>query len=300
MKIIVCVKQVLDTAAKINIKNGAVDAENIPRILNPYDEFAVEEAIRIKEKRAGSHSQRGQLDVETRYVALTTDTIHERTIRPHAVSEVVLITLGPEKVREVLRTGLAMGADQAVHLMDPAFDGLDHLGIARVLAKTIQSMPYDLILCGRQAVDDDMAQVGPALAVLLGIPCVTVATRLELADGPLPAEDGKRATVTRQIEGGTEILESSMPLVVTCQKGLNTPRLPSLKGIMAAKKKEIKVLDAKSLGLDAAAIDSKNNKVRVIDLSLPPGRKKGIILEGTAQESASKLVKILREDVKAV
>jgi len=260
MKIIVCVKQVLDTAARIRIADGAVEAGEIPRILNPYDEYAVEEAIRIKEKIPDTG--------------------------------VTLLTVGPEDCRKVLQTGLAMGADGAAHLLDPAFDELDHDGTARVLAAAIGSMPFDLILCGRQAVDDDMAQVGPALAVLLGIPFVSVVTGLSLA------ADGKRATVIRQIEGGSETLDAPLPLLLTCQKGLNEPRLPSLKGIMAARKKEIRVLDAQAIGFDAAALAP--GKVRQVDLSLPPQRKKGIILEGPAEEAAAKLVKILREDVKVV
>ncbi|MFQ5671680.1 MAG: electron transfer flavoprotein subunit beta/FixA family protein [Nitrospinales bacterium] len=260
MKIIVCVKQVLDTAAKIRIADGVVEAEEIPRILNPYDEYAVEEAVRIKEKMPDT--------------------------------EVTLLTVGPEGFRKVLQTGLAMGADRAAHLLDKAFEGLDHYGAARVLADAVRSMPFDLILCGRQAVDDDMAQVGPALAVLLGIPFVSVVTDLSLT------ADGKRAVVTRQIEGGSETLDAPLPLLLTCQKGLNEPRLPSLKGIMAAKKKEIQALDAQAIGFDPATLGP--GKARQVDLSLPPQRKKGIILEGPAEESAAKLVKILREDVKVV
>ena len=138
-----------------------------------------------------------------------------------------------------------MGADQAVHLLDAAFEGLDCLGVATALSKAIGTLEYDLILCGRQAVDDDMAQVGPAIAVLLGIPFVTVVTDLKIS------EDRQKAEVTRQIEGGSEIIEAPLPLLITCQKGLNEPRLPSLKGIMAAKKKEITILDAAAIGFDA-------------------------------------------------
>lgn len=260
MKIIVCVKQVLDTAAKIRIKDGQVDCGGISRILNPYDEYAVEEAIRIKEKRGDA--------------------------------EVTLLTIGPESFREVLQTGLAMGADRAIHLMDPVFTGLDHLGIAQVLAKALQSMPYDLVLCGWKAVDDDMAQVGISLASLLEIPFVSVVTKLNLS------EDGQQAVVTRQIEGGSEVIEAPLPLLLTCQKGLNEPRLPSLKGIMAAKKKEVRVLDAKAIDLDPASIGTK--RVKIVDLSLPPERKKGIILQGSVEESVSQLVKILHDEVKVV
>lgn len=262
MKIIVCVKQVIDTAAKINIRNGQVDAAGSPRVLNPYDEYAVEEAVRIRERKP-----------ET---------------------EITLISLGPESFREALKTGLAMGADKAVHLLDPAFEGIDNLGVARVLAKAIQSIPYDLILCGRQAVDDDLAQVGPNLAVLLDIPFVSVITRLELTD------DDRKAVITRQIEGGSEIFEASLPLLLTCQKGLNEPRLPSLKGIMTAKKKEVRVMDAASVGFDPDSMGTPANRVRQIELSLPPKRKSGQVLQGPARETVSQLARILREEEKVI
>jgi len=141
-------------------------------------------------------------------------------------------------------------------------------------------------------VDDDMAQVGAALAEFLNIPYVTVITKLELA------VDRKRATVTRQIEGGSEILEGPLPLLLTCQKGLNEPRLPSLKGIMAAKKKETTVLDAAGIGFDPATQGSAANRVQETDLSLPPARQKGVMLEGP--DACARLVKILRDEVKAI
>lgn len=262
MKIIVCVKQVIDTAARISIKEGKIDAAGSPRVMNPYDEFAVEEALRIRERKPGA--------------------------------EITLISLGPESFREVLKTGLAMGADKAVHLFDPAFENLDNLGVAQALAKAIETLTYDLILCGRQAVDDDMAQVGPALAVLLKIPFVSVVTKLEFSD------DYTQSRITRQIEGGAEVLESPLPLLLTCQKGLNEPRLPSLKGIMAARKKEIQVLDAAAIGFDPATLGQARNRIRQIDLVLPPQRKKGRVLEGALAETLPRLVRMLREEEKVV
>jgi len=207
---------------------------------------------------------------------------------------VTLITLGPDRFKDTLRKGLAMGADQAIHLLDAAFDGLDGLGVATALSKAIGTLEYDLILCGRQAVDDDMAQVGPAIAVLLGIPFVTVVTKLSFA------EDRQKAEVTRQIEGGSEILEAPLPLLITCQKGLNEPRLPSLKGIMAAKKKEITLLDAAAIGFDGQAMGAAANRVRETSLTLPPARKKGIILEGSPEEACTQLVQALRDDAKVI
>ena len=260
MKIIVCVKQVVDTAAKINVKDGNIDAIGSPRVMNPYDEFAVEEALRIKQRKPDS--------------------------------EIILISLGPESFAEVLKNGLAMGADHGIHLNDPAFDDLDNLSVAQALANAIETLSFDLILCGRQAVDDDMAQVGPALAVLLNIPFVSVITELKFS------EDFTEAQITRQIEGGSESFESPLPLLVTCQKGLNEPRLPSLKGIIAAKKKKIQRLDAKSIGFDGHSFGPPH--VRQVDLSLPPQRKKGRILEGSLGESLPELVRLLREDEKVV
>ena len=263
MNIIVCVKQVIDTGAALSIKDGKVDTEGLPRVLNPYDEYAVEEAVRIQEQAP-----------------------EETTI--------TLITLGPENFKDTLRKGLAMGADKAVHLLDSAFEGLDCLGVATALAKAIGTLEYDLILCGRQAVDDDMALVGPAIAVLLEMPFVAVVTDLKFFDGRQKAE------VTRQIEGGSEIIEAPLPLLLTCQKGLNEPRLPSLKGIMAAKKKDITVLDAAAIGFDTELMGAAANRVRETGLSLPPGRKKGIIFEGAPEAVCSQLVQALRDEVKVI
>ena len=260
MKILVCVKQVVDTAAKIIVKGGNIDATGSPRVMNPYDEFAVEEALRIKQRKPDS--------------------------------EITLLSLGPESFTEVLKNGLAMGADHGIHLKDPAFDGLDNLSVAQALANAIATLSFDLILCGRQAVDDDMAQIGPALAVLLDIPFVSVITGLKFS------EDYTQAQITRQIEGGSESFESPLPLLVTCQKGLNEPRLPSLKGIIAAKKKKIQTLDAKSIGFDVHSMGPSH--VSQVNFSLPPQRKKGLILSGALQESLPELVRLLREDDKVV
>ena len=262
MRIVVCVKQVIDTAARIDLKGGQVETTGLAWVLNPYDEYAVEEAIRIRERKPDT--------------------------------EITLVSVGPEDFRDALRAGLAMGADKAVHLLDSGFDELDSLEVSRVLAQAVGSFGYDLILCGRQAVDDDMAQVGPALAVVLGIPCVTVVTHLNFSN------DWQQAVITRQVEGGSEILESPLPVLLTCQKGLNQPRLPSLKGIMAAKKKEIKILDAAAIGFDPVSVGEKRSQVALSHLELPPSRGKGQVFEGPVEESVARLVKALRQDEKVV
>ena len=263
MKIIVCMKQVLDTGAAIQIQGGKIASPGSPLIMNPYDEFAVEEAVRIK------------------------------TALPD--SDITVFSLGPDSVKETLKRALAMGADHAVHIFDPLFDGLDNSQIARILASAIQQKPFDLVLCGRQAVDDDMAQVGPALAVLLEIPFVTIVTKIQFS------ENFQSADITRQVEGGSEVRkEVVLPFLVTCQKGLNEPRLPSLKGIMAAKKKEIQTLSASDLDLDSQLLDPQNKSLQEVKLSLPPERKKGIILEGTDEDKAKQLAKIIREEEKII
>ena len=202
-----------------------------------------------------------------------------------------MLSLGPEKFKDTLRTGLAMGADRAVHLLDPAFEGLDGLGAARALALALHKLKFDLLLCGRQAVDDDRAQVGPALAVLLDLPCLTVVTGLELAP------DDRRATVTRQVEGGSEVYEIDLPCLLTCQKGLNEPRLPSLKGIMAARKKTIEVWDAAAIGF---APEAAPPRVAPVDLSPPPPRQKGVRLDGSPRQAAAELVRRLRDEAKVI
>ena len=263
MNIIVCIKQVLDTGAPIEIQNGKVVSPGSPLIMNPYDEFAVEEAVRIKTSQGDS--------------------------------KVTVFSLGPESVKETLKRALAMGADHAVHISDPPFDGLDNSQIAKILAGAIKKKPFDLVLCGRQAVDDDMAQVGPALAVFLEIPFVTIVTKIKFS------ENFKKADITRQVEGGSEVRKNvALPFLVTCQKGLNEPRLPSLKGIMAAKKKEIQNLSTSDLGLDSELFHFQNKGLQEVKLSLPPEKKKGIILEGVDKDRAKQLATIIREEEKII
>jgi len=261
MKIIVCVKQTLDTNASIDIKDEAVHAPNAARIMNPYDEFAVEEAVRIKEKKADT--------------------------------EIILITLGGESSREVLKTGLAMGADRAIHILDPGLDDFNGLAISGKLAEVIKDLEFDLVLCGRQTVDQDRAQVGPALSALLGIPVIAVVTQLDFE------EEFSKVVATRQIEGGSEQIESSLPLLATCQKGLNTPRLPSLKGIMAARKKEVREISSADLaGLQSGVAN--DAQARIVDISLPPERKSAIMLEGDASDMARELARTLRDKEKVL
>jgi electron transfer flavoprotein beta subunit len=259
MKILVLVKQVPDTATQVKVAGGGrvIDTTGITWIVSPYDEFAVEEALRIKEKR-------GQ-------------------------GEVVAVTLGPDRAKEALRSCLAMGADRAIHVNDPAFEGADTLTAARALAKVIELEAPQLVLTGRQAIDDDMGAVGAQVAELLGWPCLSWI--MEEAIGA----DGKAVRVGRQVEGGLEVFEVPLPCVLTAQKGLNEPRYPTLKGIMGAKKKEIKDLKAADVAPGQQA-----RELEVVALEALPPRPPGRILTGDPKDMARELVRALREDVKAI
>src|SRR2546426_12352611 len=259
MKILVTVKQVPDTATQVKIAadGKTIDPTGITWIVSPYDEFAVEEALRIKEKR-------GQ-------------------------SEVVAVSLGPDRVKETLRSCLAMGADRAVHLLDPAWEAADSLTTARALAAVIKQEAPALALFGRQAIDDDMGSVGAQVAELLGWPCASWIME-EAVD-----EAGTTVRVGRQVEGGLEVFDLPLPAVVSAQKGLNEPRYPTLKGIMGAKKKEIKDVKAGDLGLTPAA-----PQVAVKNLEALPARPPGRVIQGEIKDAVKELVRALREDAKAI
>jgi electron transfer flavoprotein beta subunit len=259
MKILVLVKQVPDTATQVKIGSDGrtIDTTGITWIVSPYDEFAVEEALRIKEKR-------GQGDV-------------------------VAVTVGPERAKEALRSCLAMGADRAIHVNDPALEGADTLLTARALAAVVKLEQPALVLTGRQAIDDDMGAVGAQVAELLGWPCLNWVMEEAIS------EDGTRVRAGRQVEGGLELFELPLPCLLTAQKGMNEPRYPTLKGIMGAKKKEIKDLKAGDLGLGDAA-----RQLEVVALEALPPRPPGRILTGDPKDMAKELVRALREDVKAV
>ena len=264
MKIIVCIKSVPDTGSSIRIKTGsaAIDPEGLTYVMNPYDEYAVEEALRIKEKQ-------GQ-------------------------TVITAISMGGTSAKEVLRTALSMGVDQAIHLKDAGFEGLDSQETAKVLARAMKTVGFDLILCGKQAVDMDSAQVGPALAELLDLPQIGVVTRLEFDD------QWRSLRAHRQIEGGTEIIEAPLPCVITAQKGLNEPRYPSLKGILSAKKREIPEWGTPQMGLGAEGREPAPCAIRIVALEPPPARVPGRILAGDSQEKVRELIRLLREEAKVI
>lgn len=263
MNIVVCIKQVPDTAATIKLdpSGKSISTENITYVMNPFDEYAVEEALQAKEKFGG---------------------------------EVVLVTMGPERAEEALRTGLAMGADRGVHVLDPQLAGTDYSGTARVLATAIKTIPHDVIFCGKVAVDDNAGQIGPAIAELLGIPQVTAAAKLEMA------QDGESAKAHREVEGATEVLETPLPAVITAEKDLNQPRYPSLPGIMKAKTKEIKKMTLANLGLNPAEFGVAAARFEVKGMSMPPKREGGRIIEGELPEAVKELVRLLHEEAKVI
>ncbi len=249
MKIAVCLKRVPDTTAKIVVGPGktAIDETGVKFIANPYDEFAIEAAIALKEA-AGA-------------------------------GETVVISLGSDAVQETLRFALSMGIDRAVQLKaDGSADGLE---VAKVIAAELKDGGYDLVLFGKLAVDDYNHQVGVMVAELLGLPCISAAAKMTVANGTVEAE--------REIEGGVETMTASLPAVVTCDKGLNNPRLPKLQGIMAAKKKPLEVKPV-TVGAGAYTITA---------LELPAERQAGRIV-GEGPDAVPALLDLLRNEAKVL
>lgn len=265
MKIVALVKSVPDTEAKIKINAAAngIDPQGVKFVMNPYDEYAVEEALRIKEK--------------------SSDTT------------VTAMSMGPDSVVEVLRTALAMGADEAVHVRDDAFDGGDSQANARVLAETIKLIGgADLVLGGKQGIDYDAAQTCAAVAEYLAMPQALIVTELTLSD------DGKSVTARRRIEGGDEIVAMQLPALVTCEKGLNEPRYASLPGIMKAKKKEIRKVTLADLPLDGSQAGAAAVQATIVKFHPLPERPPVKIIEGDAADQARELVRLLREEAKVI
>jgi electron transfer flavoprotein beta subunit len=249
MKIAVCLKRVPDTTAKIVIgaDGKSIDENGVKFVPNPYDEYAIEEGLKLKEA-AGA-------------------------------GEVVVLSLGTDAAQETLRTSLAMGADRAILLQSTG--SADGLEVARALAAELKGGGFDLILFGKLAVDDYNHQVGPMVGELLGLPTITSVAHLTLTGGNVAAD--------REIEGGIESVTCTLPAVLTCDKGLNTPRLPSLKGIMAAKKKPLEV---KPVTLGTGSLTT-------LGLSLPPERQAGRIV-GEGADAVPELVRLLREEAKVI
>jgi len=249
VNIAVCIKQVPDTETKVKVSGDKkwIEEGEINYILNPYDEFAVEEGLKIVEANGG---------------------------------EVTIISLGPDQVTSAIRSALAMGATKAIHIKTNSIP-LDPMATADAVSQVLNDGNYDLIILGKQAIDDDNQQIGPILSEKLGIPAANVVTKLEI--------DGNMIKADRQIEGGFEKIECSLPAIVTAQRGLNEPRYASLKGIMAAKKIQI---EEKSVSIP-------DDKIEILEINYPPEKPPGkIVGEGT--DAVPELIRLLKEEAKVI
>ena len=262
MNILVFVKQVPDTETRIQIQNGAVDTASVKWVANPYDEFAIEEALRIRERLGAG--------------------------------KVTVVSLGPDRVKDAIKYALSLGADEGVHVKGDGIALDDPLSVATVLAAAAKKVGFDLILAGKHAVDQDSGVTGVMLAELLDIPHVSVVVGLDIDAA------AKRGTAKREIEGGVEIVSFELPAVVTAQKGLNEPRYASLKGIMAVKKKVVPEWTLADLGVDGASVAPAGAAIRTLEATLPPARAAGKILEGEPADTAKELVRLLREEAKVI
>jgi electron transfer flavoprotein beta subunit len=257
MNIYVCIKQVPDTETKIKLNSdqSGIDTAGIKWIMSPYDELAVEEALRLKEKNAGS--------------------------------TVTVVSAGPARVVETIRTALAMGADNGIHVELP--ETADNYLSAKSLAGAIKKeAQVDFIFTGKEAIDDGAAQVSQLVAEILDIPCITVALAVEYGAGTVKCK--------REIEGGAfEMIEAPTPVLIAAQKGLNEARYASLPNIMKAKKKEVKALKMADVGTSEA-----DQKIRYKNYQLPPPKQAGKKLSGDAPAQAKELVRLLHEEAKVV
>jgi electron transfer flavoprotein beta subunit len=251
MKIYVLVKQVPDTETNIKVSGNAINEAGIKWIVSPFDEHALEEALRLKEKTAGT---------------------------------VTAVSLGPDRVVEALRTAYALGVDQAVHLKDDSYNVLDVSYAAAVLANFLKAEGADMIISGHTAIDSQSSMVPAMIAEHLG--CANINNCVELT------VDGQNVEAKREIEGGSARMKTTLPVVVTAAKDLNDPRYPSLKGLMAAKKKQIETREAGTADV---------NKIEVLSLEMPPARPAGRIIGGDSPEAkAAELVGALKNEAKVI
>jgi len=250
-------KQTFDTEARILLtEHGKINDQAVLLIVNPYDEYAVEEAIRLKEKNGG---------------------------------KVTVVTVGSQAARKALQHCLAMGADHAILVEDAALEDADSHTYALVLARTLRSIEYDLIICGRESIDAGNSQVHTRLAELLNLPHVNVVSALSI--------EGGQARVTRDIDGGTELIEVNLPVVLSAQKGLNEVRYPPLRRLMEAKKAQISTLRLADLGLTKEEVAPYTH---VEEFRSPPPRKAGKLLSGETPDVVSQFISYLREDVNII
>ena len=256
MNIVVCLKQVPGTTeVKIDPRTNTLIRQGIQNIINPFDTYALEEGVRLKEKHGG---------------------------------KVTVITMGPPQADAALREAISLGADEAVLLSDRAFSGADTWATANTLSKAILKLgKYDLIICGRQTVDGDTGQVGPEMAEMLGIPFIAYVSRIEEIK-----ENYLR--VSRMVEDGHEVIETALPAVITVAKEINVPRLPSLRGIMKSKSAAIAAWSIKELNVDPATVGLAGSSTQVIKIFFPQRVCQAEILTGDAAAQVDKLIDRLK------
>lgn len=257
MNIIVIIRQTPDTEAKIKLGTelNKIDPSGITWIINPYDEFAIEKALKIKEQTNAG--------------------------------EVVLLACGPPRTEEAIRQGLAMGADRAVFIKDDALEYSDPFVISKLIASELKNMQYDLILTGKKIIDLETPQIPIFIAEELGLTHASFVMKFLEID-----RANKKITVDREAEGSHEIIEVTLPALITCDRGEDIPRYASITGIMKAKKKETKEIKP-----DLSQVSS---RTEIVDLELPPSRKEAKIFEGEISEKVTALVKALREEAKVI
>jgi electron transfer flavoprotein beta subunit len=257
LDVVVCVKHVPETAEaelKIDASGKNVEKTGLVYDINEWDDYALEEAVRIKEKQGGT---------------------------------VTAITIGGDGSDSTLRKCLARGADKAIRLTDPKFEGSDCYAVAKILASVLKTLHYDLVLVGMQAGDDGNAAVGPILAQMLGVPHATMVKKLELGAGT--------AKVNRELEGGLEEqLEVKLPALFSIQTGINEPRYVSIMGIRKAMQKEIKLMTLPDTGLSEADVGLQGSWVTIDKLYVPPVEKQAEFLKGTPDEMATRVAEILK------
>ena len=258
MKIVACIKQVPEISeVMIDSKTHTLIREGVPSIVNPFDENAIEEGLRIKEKFSG---------------------------------ELIVITMGPPQAEEALRKCLAMGADEAILISDKTFAGSDTLATAYTLSLVIKQLKPDLIICGKQAIDGDTAQVGPELAEQLGIPQITYVKKVEIP------EDKKNIILHRETDDGYEIIQCQLPVLITVLKILNEPRYPSIRGILTAKKKEIRIVKANDLKANSAMLGADGSPTQVINIFTPQPHQKGKLVKLEPKDASQEIVNFLRQE----
>lgn len=264
MNITVCIKQVPDTTnVRIDPETNTLIRAGVQSIINPFDMYAIEEGIRLKEKFGGN---------------------------------VTVITMGPPQADEALREAISLGADEAVLISDRAFAGSDTWATSYTLSAAIKKIgKFDIIICGKQAIDGDTAQVGPGISAHLNIPQITYVKKIQEIGTNAHADLFIKAE--KMTEEGYEIIESPLPCLITVVKEINEPRLPSLKGKMRAKKAEIKRIEAKDLDVDPDLLGLNGSPTKVVKIFTPPPRKGGQILQGEVKEICTRLVDLLKNEV---